>query len=104
VGLTPARLALALSANAARIGLSLLLAAMLLGIGMAGMFVSAAPRWVSLLLEPLSLLLMPGLLVAILVAGAHDFGPVVVVVGSAVFYTALVYTALGRWKARRLNS
>ena len=79
-----------------RVLLSAAITALLLLVATEAMFVTTAPRLVSLLVEPFSLLLMPGLIVAIALAGAHDFTPGSVVFIAAVFYFAFFYWALTR--------
>ncbi len=76
--------------------------AALIGIAISGMFVAMAPRFISESVEPLSLLLLPGLFFAIASAGPHDFEPQTVVKASAVFWflaTFLFFT----WRARIRN-
>ena len=84
------------AAIARRLAISALLTALLILISSAAIYVTTAPRLVSLLVEPFSLLLMPGLVVAVLIAGAHDFTPAGVVAIASVFYVGLFYWALGR--------
>ena len=79
-----------------RAGWAVLLTAVLVSVATAGMFVTSAPRLVSLLLEPFSLLLMPGLVVAIVLAGPHDFSPGSVVFIAAIFYCGFFYWVLPR--------
>ena len=83
--------------------LSALLTAGLILLSCAGMYVTTAPRLISLLVEPFSLLLMPGLVVAILIAGAHDFTPTSVVCIAAGVYFGLFYWALA-WRAKAAQS
>lgn len=71
-----------------------LLSASLVSAGVIGMFVTSAPRLVSLLMEPLSLLLTPGLAVVIVFAGPHDFAPLAVIWTSLLFYFVAIYLAL----------
>ncbi len=66
----------------------------------AALYVTSAPAWVSLLIEPFSLLLMPGLVIALATSGSHDFAPDVVIAVSAAFYVGFVYAAL-LWRAAR---
>ncbi len=61
------------------------------------MFVTSAPKALSLLIEPFSLLLMPGLVVAVLSAGAHDFSPLTVVCVAAAFYFCFFFWVFSRW-------
>jgi len=63
------------------------------------MFVTSAPKIVSLLIEPFSLLLMPGLITSIILAGPHDFSPLSVVYIAAGFYFGFFYGAL-TWFAK----
>lgn len=70
----------------------------------AGMFLTTAPETVSLLFEPLSLLLMPGLLVSLLVVNAHDYSPPVVVETAFVFYFLFFLAALWVWSRKRLHA
>ena len=77
-----------------RVLVSSVITAAAVSIATAAMFVTTAPKLVSLLVEPFSLLLMPGLVVAIIIAGPHDFSPGSVVFISAVFYFAFFYWAL----------
>jgi hypothetical protein len=65
-----------------------------------GMLVSTAPEWLSLILEPLSLLFLPGLLVGIVQSGPHDLAPAVVVQASVVIYFVLFLIGL-EYRARR---
>jgi len=62
----------------------------------AGMYLTSAPKYVSLLAEPFSLLLMPGLVLAVVLSGPHDFVPVDVVFIAAGFYLCFFYWALPR--------
>lgn len=72
------------------------LTAALVSVATAGMFVTSAPKLVSLLLEPFSLLLMPGLVVAVILSGPHDFSPGSVVFIAAIFYCGFFYWVLPR--------
>ena len=76
----------------------MLLAAVLVSVATAAMYVTAAPKFVSLLIEPFSLLLMPGLVVAVILAGPHDFGP-----GSVVFIAAIFYCFVFWWILPRIG-
>lgn len=86
-----------------RLLLSCLLTGSLIGLAYGGLFVTAAPEAVSLAVEPFSLLLMPGLLVALAIAGQHDFSPAVVLLASAGFYLIFFVGALS-WRMRRLRA
>ena len=77
-----------------RVLLSAAITALLLYLATEAMFVSTAPKLVSLVVEPFSLLLMPGLVVAIILAGPHDFTPGSVLFIAAMFYFAFFYWAL----------
>ena len=80
-----------------RLATSALLTSVLVAVAAEGLFVTSAPRLVSLLVEPFSLLLMPGLVVAVVLAGPHDFSPLSVVCIAAVFYFGFFFWALTRW-------
>ncbi len=90
---------LGLRALALRLLLSALTSAALLAVAYSGMFVAMAPRWLSESIEPLSLLLLPGLLFAIASVGPHDFKPEAVLKASALFWF-LVSFLLYTWRAR----
>ena len=79
-----------------------LAAAIVVSLGSAGMLFSTGPEWASLLFEPVSLLLLPGLLVGLLVSGPHDLDPHVVMNGTIVLYF-LVFWAVLEWRAWRLR-
>ena len=72
--------------------------------GTSALYVTSAPAWVSLLVEPFSLLLLPGLMVALVTSGSHDFAPEAVIAVSAAFYVGFIYVALLRRAARRLSA
>lgn len=61
-----------------------------------GLLVTTAPEALSLAVEPLSLLLVPGLLVAVLTSSLHDISPVRVLSVSLVFYFLLTFFLLRR--------
>ena len=70
------------------------------------MYVTSAPKWVTLLVEPESLFLLPGLVVAIVVAGQHDLSATVVVEASAGFYFLAFFVWFwwrGRWARRPVD-
>lgn len=79
---------------------AMLCAAMLVAIASAANFLTTAPKVLSLLFEPFSLLLMPGLLASLALAGPHDYSPTTVVLTSVLFYSTFFYFALG-WLSRR---
>jgi len=88
---------------ARRILLAALLTALLMAGAIGAMFVTTAPAIVSLLLEPFSLLLTPGLLAGLLSSGPNDLSPITVVTVTAGFYFGFFYLALwwfGRSKRR----
>jgi hypothetical protein len=82
-----------------RLALSALLTGALMYVACDAMYFTTAPKLISLLVEPFSLLLMPGLVVAIAFAGAHDFTPISVVCIAAAFYFGFFYCAL--WRVAR---
>ena len=73
-----------------------LLTAVLVTVASGAMFVTSAPKFVSLLAEPFSLLLMPGLVAAVILSGPHDFIPMDVVYLAAIFYFCFFFWALPR--------
>ena len=75
-------------------------AAAIVGVGSAGLLFTTGPEWASLLFEPVSLLLLPGLLVGIVLASPHDLDPHVVMNGTIVFYFLLFWAVL-EWRAWR---
>ncbi len=86
-----------------RLLLSAFVAAVLLGVACSGMFVAMAPRLLSESVEPLSLLLLPGLVFAIVSAGPHDFQPETVLKASALFWFLAAFL-LFTWRARTRSS
>ncbi len=93
------RILLRLKDLALRLLLSALAAAVVVAIAYSGMFVAMAPRLISESVEPLSLLLLPGLFVAIVSAGPHDFQPAIVVKISALFWFLVAFLFFS-WRAR----
>ena len=84
-----------------RLLLSTVLSIALIAIAVAAMFATTASEPVSLLVEPFTLLLTPGLLVVVVLAHGHDFLPAHVLYASFVFYFAVFYKALsGRLRSR----
>ena len=86
--------------NARRLMMALVLSGALTVAATSSLYVTAEPKWISLLLEPLSLLLFPGVAIAMATAGRDDFSPDAVVEASAVFYLVCVYVWL-LWRSRR---
>ena len=74
--------------------------AAVIGIASFGLLFATAPEWASLIFEPLSLLLMPGLGIAMALSGPHDLEPSVVVTASIVVYF-LLFLGLLEWRAWR---
>ena len=70
--------------------------ALLISLAFFGLWVAIGPEWLGLLLEPLSLFLLPGFLVSVVVAGPHDLDPRVIVVASILLYFAAFYWLLRR--------
>jgi len=77
-----------------RTAFSLLLAAALVAVSSAAIYVTSAPRLISLLVEPFSLLLFPGLFIAMAAAAPRDFTSQSVVLWSMLIYTPLFFLAL----------
>ncbi len=80
-----------LSAIALRLLLSAFCSCALVAVAVSALFVTSAPESISMLTEPVSLLLMPGLMIAMLSANLHDYSPFVVIQGSLIFYCVLFY-------------
>lgn len=91
------------SASAWRLLLAAGLTSLLLALAYAGLFVTTAPAIVSLLIQPFSLLLMPGFIAASLAAGRHDFSPQMIILTSVPFYFVFFYAILGRRLTRAHN-
>jgi hypothetical protein len=64
---------------------------LLVSVAVGALYVTSLPKYLALALEPASLLLMPGLVIAIAVAGQHDFAASVVVEVSAGFYLVVFW-------------
>ena len=75
-------------------GLALLLAAVIVALSAAAMYAAPAPTAVSILVEPLSLLLLPGLLVALVAAGPHDFTAQAVLASAFLIYAVAFFLLL----------
>jgi len=78
----------------------MLCAAVLVGGAVAAVYATTMPASISLVVEPLSLLLLPGLVFSILAAGAHDFAPETVIYASFVWYLVFFYLIF-TWRYRR---
>ena len=61
--------------------------------------VTRTPPLVSLLVEPFSLLLLPGVVIAIVIASPRDFSLNVALEATVLLYTLLLYLVLV-WRAR----
>jgi hypothetical protein len=85
-----------------RLVLAAAVAAALVAVAVGAMYVTTTPASVSLLLEPLSLFLLPGLVVSIVLAGPHDFSPATAMYVTFGFYVVLFYTLL--WRLNRPRS
>ena len=73
-----------------------LAATALVAISSAAILTTDQPRLISLFVEPLSLFLMPGLLVSLMTAGLHDYSLDTVLIVSFVFYLIAFYLLLHR--------
>jgi hypothetical protein len=83
-----------------RIVLASLAAGLVVGLGSAGMLFTMGPAWASLLFEPISLLLLPGIIVGMVVSGPHDLDPHVILNGTIVLYF-FTFWAILEWRAWR---
>jgi hypothetical protein len=63
----------------------------MVAVASSALYVTPAPRLVSVLVEPFSLLLFPGLVVAMIASGRSDFTAQSVVVCSLVIYAVLFF-------------
>ncbi len=79
-----------------RVVLAGLGAAALVWIASVAMLFNTAPAWLSLVFEPLSLFLLPGLLVSVAASGPHDLDAAMVIESSAVIYFVCFLAALER--------
>ena len=86
------------SALALRVLFAAAMSAASIGIACEALFLTHTSRLVSLLLEPFSLLLVPGLLIAFVTAGTSDFSPILVLRVSSVFYFLLFLVLALRWR------
>ena len=75
--------------------------AVLIGAGCAALFVSSAPKWVSLLVEPLSLVLVPGVAYSLTFTKWHDYEEWDILRGAFLFHLVVLYAALRWWDGRR---
>ena len=89
------------SAFALRVLIAATAAALVVGMASAGLLFSTAPERISLILEPMSLMLMPGLLFGIYEAGPHDLNPKVILWASGVFYFLFFLVVLEWWARHR---
>ena len=74
--------------------------AILTATAVAAVYATTGPAIVCLLIEPLSLLLFPGLVVALGAAGAHDFSPNSVIYAAFAWYVIFFYLIF-TWRYRR---
>ena len=79
-----------------------LISGLVLAIGSAGMLVTTEPAPVSLLLEPFSLLLAPGLLIAVETKTRGEPSPMAMIEWAGAFYLLVSYLLLS-WRARRAH-
>ena len=77
-----------------RLLLALLAGVTLAGLGLAGLLVGTAPRWLGLLVQPCSLLLLPGYLLECIDSNAYAFSGHSVLCTSAAFYFCLALLVL----------
>lgn len=71
-----------------------------MGLASAAMLFSTAPKWLSLIFEPISLLLLPGLVAGVVHTSPHDLEASVVLWAALLFYFVLFFCLL-EWRARR---
>jgi len=85
-----------------RMLLAAIATAALVSMACAAMLLNTAPKWISLIFEPLSLFLLPGLAVDSLAVSPHDLDPTLVIEGCVVFYF-LVFFGFLQWRSRALQ-
>jgi hypothetical protein len=96
--------------NLGRLALAVGLTAGLMFAAVGALYATSAPRWVSLLVEPVSLLLLPGVLLGTVVGHSKDVAPDTTIAVCVAFYVGFVYAGLlwlGRgygWGRRRRGS
>ena len=84
-----------------RLLLSAVGAAAMMAVSSLALFVTSAPKWVSVAVEPLSLPLIPGVALSLLLTQAHDYTPWEVVRGAFGFHVVVLYVLLRWWDGRR---
>ncbi len=77
-----------------RIALSVVVAAVAIAAGSAALFVTSAPKWISILVEPFSLVLTPGVAISMIFTKAHDYTQWEILRGAFGFYVVLLYGLL----------
>jgi cbb3-type cytochrome oxidase subunit 1 len=72
-------------------------------VGGGAMLFNTAPQWISVVVEPLSLLLVPGLVAGMVESGPHSLDPSMIVDASVIFYFAVffVFFEARAWRHRR---
>ena len=80
-----------------------MLTAVVIGAACAGMLCTRGPEWLSLSVEPLSLLLLPGLLVGIAASGPHELDTPLILDSATLFYFGLFVAGLEAhaWRQRK---
>jgi len=84
-----------------RLAAAALVAFALTSAAVGAMSVAAAPKWVSYLVEPFSLLLMPGLMAAVVLGGPYALTPRMIALVAFGFYFVLIFLVLTRWARRK---
>ncbi len=80
-----------------RLLLSATASVVLLTVASATMFLTSWPAWLSLLLEPFSLLLTPGVLGSMLFTHTHDYTSGAIVLSNLAFYFPVFFCMLWVW-------
>jgi cbb3-type cytochrome oxidase subunit 1 len=72
-------------------------------VGGTAMLFNTAPEWISVIVEPLSLLLVPGLVAGMVESGPHSLDPSIIVDASVIFYFVVffVFFEARAWRRRR---
>ena len=69
----------------------------LVALGTMASFVTTWPKWLSMSVEPFSLLLLPGVFSSMIFHESHDYVYDRILKGSSEFYVVVLYMLLWRW-------
>ncbi len=85
------------------LALSAIASALIVGAGALALFSASWPKWLSLTVEPVSLLLAPGVVASLLFTRIHDYTEEAILQTDLLFYFLLMFVLLvgSRRRARR---